>query len=79
MSASEVAEPEHQMLVLKNPPIIEAVFDIECDMPPGFKLATMEEPARKAFGSMYPTLQTRFIQEHQIQETPASHDRYSIA
>ena len=52
---------------LRNPPIVEAVFDVDCDLPPGFDLAALEEPARARFRDQYPKLRTQFIQEHRIE------------
>jgi uncharacterized protein (TIGR04255 family) len=51
---------------LPNPPIVEAVFDLDCDLPPGFDLAALEEPTRAKFGDQYPKFQTQFIQEFAI-------------
>ena len=54
-------------LKLANAPIVEAVIDIDCDMPPGFDLATMEKPAQEAFADRYPKFQKQLIQEHQFE------------
>src|SRR6266705_5380388 len=54
-------------LKLANAPIIEAVLDIDCDMPPGQQFATLEKPARDAFQPEYPKSRTAFIQTHQIE------------
>lgn len=53
-------------LKLKNPPIVEAVLDIECDNPPGFEVSTVEEAARNVFLETYPKLRTQFMQRHQL-------------
>jgi uncharacterized protein (TIGR04255 family) len=55
------------VLKLANAPIIEAVLDVDCDMPPGQQFATLEKPARDAFRSEYPKLRTVFVQTHQIE------------
>lgn len=54
-------------LMLRNPPIVEAVVDIECDFKPGQKLNALEEPARQRFGDSYPKFRPQFLQELQIQ------------
>ena len=49
---------------LKNAPIVEAVVDIECDIPPNFSFnaadektrAAQTEAVRKAFGTKYPQI-----------------------
>ncbi len=60
---------------LKNSPIVEAVLDIDCDLPPGFDLASLEEPIRTRLRDQYPKFQTQFVQEHLITlgaDTPPS-------
>jgi len=52
---------------LRNPPIVEAVLDVDCDLPPGFNLAALEGPSRERFSAQYPKFQTQFIQEHRIE------------
>ena len=42
-----------QFLKLKAPPIVEAVLDIDCDMPPGLDFSVLETPARDAFRDHY--------------------------
>lgn len=46
---------------LKNPPIIEAVIDVDCDPPLGFDLAALEGVARARFGDRYPKFGTQVI------------------
>lgn len=55
---------------LPNPPIVEAVLDIECDLQPGQQLTALEEPARKIFGDHYPKFRVQLIQEHLIETKP---------
>jgi len=52
---------------LRNPPIAEAVIDIDCDLPPGFDLAALEGPARAQFETQYPKFRRQLIQEHEIE------------
>src|SRR6266542_2418113 len=42
---------------LKNPPIREAVLDIDCDLPTGQPLDGLEQFATQAFGDAYPKLE----------------------
>ena len=49
------------------PPIIEAVLDIDCDMPPAVEVGALESPARSAFRDRYPKFRTLFLQEHMIE------------
>lgn len=68
-----MSEPE---LKLANAPIVEAVLDIDCDMPPGFDLAALEEPARQALRSQYPKFQNRLLEHHHIEskaDEPSKH------
>ncbi|HEV7401558.1 MAG TPA: TIGR04255 family protein [Chthoniobacteraceae bacterium] len=48
-------------------PIIEAVIDVRCDMPPGFDLAASEERAHTAFGDSYKSVQRHFVRTHRFE------------
>lgn len=52
---------------LTNPPIIEAVVDLDCDMPPTLDLGTLEAPARAAFRDHYPEFRAQVLQEAKFQ------------
>ena len=68
-----MSEPDFK---LANAPIVEAVLDIDCDMPPTFDLATLEAPARAVFGVQYPKFRAMFLEQHQIKsmaDEPAKH------
>lgn len=53
---------------LRNPPIVEAVLDIDCDMPPGFDLTAVEPPARDAFRESYPKARKQLLQGYTIEQ-----------
>jgi uncharacterized protein (TIGR04255 family) len=67
-----------QTLNLKSPPIVEAVLDIECDLPPDLVFSTLEQPARDRFSDRYPVARIQFIQEHQIGLKPNEQPPLSI-
>ena len=48
---------------LANPPIIEAVVDFDCDVPPDKNLKVLEQPARIAYADRYPDVVPRYLQE----------------
>lgn len=52
---------------LRNPPIVEAVLDIDCDMPPGVDLVTLEEAARERYRDRYPKFRKRLFHEFAIE------------
>ncbi|MGH9687692.1 MAG: TIGR04255 family protein [Candidatus Acidiferrales bacterium] len=54
-----MSEPE---LRLRNPPIIEAVLDIECDLGPKFDIKAIETSCRNAFLDTYPKTRTQLMQ-----------------
>jgi uncharacterized protein (TIGR04255 family) len=61
-------------LHLAKAPIIEAVLDIDCDLPVGSDLAAMEESIRRRFTSDYPKFRRQVVQQHQVKasiESPA--------
>ncbi|MFP4172721.1 MAG: TIGR04255 family protein [Candidatus Hydrogenedentota bacterium] len=53
---------------LGNPPIVEAVVDIDCDLPPGVELEGLKEKAQACFRAEYPDFQTRYMFEHEFQK-----------
>lgn len=57
-------------LNLKSPPIVEAVIDIECDLPPGREFDSLEEPAKDRFSDRYPIARKLSFQEHRIELKP---------
>lgn len=58
-------------LKLKDAPIVEAVLDIDCDMPPNLNLATLRDSAREVFKRDYPKLRVQFLEEHRIERKAA--------
>jgi uncharacterized protein (TIGR04255 family) len=52
---------------LKNPPIVEAVVDIDCDLPPNVPFESLEERGRDCFADKYPVRETRFSLEHEVE------------
>lgn len=57
-------------LELRNAPIVEAVLDIDCDLPPEQQLASLEEPARDAYRGQYSKLRKQALQEHRTEVGP---------
>jgi uncharacterized protein (TIGR04255 family) len=57
-------------LQLLKAPIVEAVLDIDCDLPPAFDLPALETPSRELFRERYPKFRKIFMQEHTIQTKP---------
>lgn len=54
-------------LKLANAPIVEAVLDVDCDMPPAFDLAALEASAREALRDRYPEFKTQLIRHHRLE------------
>ncbi len=52
---------------LANAPIVEAVVDIDCDMPPDFDLIALQQACRDRFRDRYPKFRQQLVQEHRIQ------------
>ena len=52
-------------------PIIEAVVDVDCDMPPNFDMDALEAAGKAALADSYPVFRRRFVSEHQIVAGPA--------
>lgn len=47
-------------------PIIEAVVDIDCDLPPGCNLQSLREAATDALRDRYPKFRQQWIQKHAV-------------
>jgi uncharacterized protein (TIGR04255 family) len=59
-----------RLLKLKTPPIVEAVLDIDCDIPPGLDIGGLEAASRDAYRDRYPKFRTQFMQALQVQAVP---------
>lgn len=57
-------------LPLKNAPIIEAVIEFHCELPPGQDRAGWEAAFKQRFGAAYPRCQAQHLQEVQFQVGP---------
>lgn len=51
---------------LPNPPIVEAIVDFDCDVPPNVALKDLEQSARDAFREQYPDVHPRYLQEVRV-------------
>lgn len=63
---------------LSRAPIVEAVLDIDCDYPPGFRLTCLQENAREAFGAEYPVFRPQLFREHEFEANPELPPRLAI-
>jgi uncharacterized protein (TIGR04255 family) len=52
---------------LPNAPIVEAVVDFDCVMPPGQDITALEVPARDAYAARYPEVRTLYVGEAVIE------------
>ena len=72
---------EHTKFQLLRAPIIEAVLDIDCDMPPAFDLASVEARSQDLLRDNYPQFRKQLMQEHTIEaklgETPKTSVRHA--
>jgi uncharacterized protein (TIGR04255 family) len=55
---------------LLHPPIVEAVLDIDCDLPRDQDLTALEMLAREKLGDEYPRTTRHLLQEHRIDARP---------
>ena len=61
-----------------NPPIIEAVLDIECDFKEQPEINKIEAKARKEMAKSYPKVRHVLFQEHQVEAKPSEPAKISI-
>jgi uncharacterized protein (TIGR04255 family) len=57
-------------LKLDRPPIIEAVVDIQCDLPPQLALEDIALQAKEAFRDVYPVARKLRVQHHEVTASP---------
>lgn len=65
-------------LKFDHPPIIEAVVDMDCDMPPGQDFAALEQSVRDVFRPEYPKFRKAFVQTHQFEQKPDQPPKMSV-
>src|SRR5215216_5865884 len=63
-------------LRLANAPIIEAVVDVDCDMPAGLDITTLEKPARERYRDQYPKVRTQFLHGFEVEQSPSGDSRF---
>ena len=63
---------------MTNPPIIEAVLDIECDFKEQPDINKIEAKARKEMAKSYPKVRHVLFQEHQFEAKPSELRKISI-
>lgn len=57
-------------LQLGSAPIIEAIFDVRCDLPPGIHRGAFHSAAQKAFGVSYPEFSAMLVHEQKFAIQP---------
>ena len=55
---------ENTRFQLDSAPIIEAVLDIDCDLPPTLDWSQLQASAHEVFRSRYPKVRQQFVQSH---------------
>ena len=70
-----MSAPDFKLL---HPPIVEAVLDFDCDMPPTFDLTALEKASREAFRDQYPKFRTQFLEEHQFEKKVDQPIQFSV-
>jgi uncharacterized protein (TIGR04255 family) len=64
-------------LQLKSSPIVEAVLDIDCDLPPSSDVQALEVAAQERLRDAYPIPRKRFVQEMQFEAKDGEAPRMS--
>lgn len=74
-----MSEVKHtQRLSLDNPPIIEAIVDIDCDILPNLDFSKVETEASEALMAEFPKVQRRMIHGHELKQDGAEKMKLSI-
>jgi uncharacterized protein (TIGR04255 family) len=64
---------------LPNAPIVEAVLDIECDLPPGTDIVALQDRGHDMFSAQYPVMRAQYVHEHQIAAKPGEPPEVSVS
>jgi uncharacterized protein (TIGR04255 family) len=67
-----------QTFHLPHAPIIEAVVDIDCDLPVGIDLPAMEGRIRQHFSNEYPRFRRQMIQQHAMKASLDAPPEFSV-
>jgi uncharacterized protein (TIGR04255 family) len=65
-------------LSLKNAPIVEAVLDLDCDLPPSIDFAALQDAVKDTYSDKYPTFRPLFFQEAKIESKSAAPPEMSV-
>jgi uncharacterized protein (TIGR04255 family) len=57
---------EGSEFALSHPPIVEAVLDIDCDLPDDHELSQIDDAAAAVFGTTYPSREQQMLQEYRF-------------
>lgn len=69
--------PETSALILERAPIIEAVVDFHCDLPPALHRGHFHAAAQKVFADVYPEFRTSIVHEQQLAVQPGKQPKSS--
>jgi len=61
---------------LPHPPIVEAVLDIDCDLPPNLNFSEVEKLGKEAFATRYPIPRKQFIQQAGVNMEPDAEPKF---
>jgi uncharacterized protein (TIGR04255 family) len=63
---------------LPRAPIVEAVVDIDCELPVGMDLAAMEDRICQHFSSDYPRFRRQMVGHHEVKASVEAPPEFSV-
>jgi len=72
------SEPTEKPLKLNYPPIVEAVVDIDCDLPPDLDFRRVEQEGREALKEVYPGVQQQTLHNFALPLNPAGAPQVNV-
>ncbi len=63
---------------LERAPIVEAILDIHCDLPPKINRGSFQSAAQRVFADSYPEFRTAFLAQHELAIEPGKQPRAAV-
>lgn len=70
--------PDQSLFQLERAPIVEAILDVHCDLPPKINRGSFQSAAQRVFADGYPEFRTSFLAQHELAIEPGKQPRAAV-